>query len=391
MADDARETQRRITVSDSRLSWERGVVPPPFEASQTWAVELAVNLAQGRVQQMPPVLVSNGLAVQLHQLLCDRETRPTSCDNLTFKHFVRALSALHFGISADGAQRMLSSKTVNTAMFRNEQKKRLGLKCLFLKTLKAACSQSEDGGRVQARARLLKEWDAEKMALGQEADEGGGSQVSTQLQLIALRQQVDAKRKDVDEASAQMRSVQKQSNNSLKRMARSQRALGEEMERTQDEMGRVQDECKLRLKKQKDAAHKRQALTKAQLAHVRAAKRQDCDSFEARITSLETHITGMERQHAQDMKGMAVKVDEAAAKGKSSLQKALKNAELWKAKALEAEARIKDKEEAEKQAARLEVEVANLREMQDADKRKVSCPFRPCRFVSSTDGAATCA
>ena len=391
MADDARETQRRITVSDSRLSWERGVVPPPFEASQTWAVELAVNLAHGRVQQMPPVLVSNGLAVQLYELLCDKKTRPTSCDNLTFKHFVRALSALHFGISADGAQRMLSSKTVNTAMFRNEQKKRLGLKCLFLKTLKAACSQSEDGGRVQARARLLKEWDAEKMALGQEADEGGGSQVSTQLQLIALRQQVDAKRKEVDEASAQMRSVQKQSNNSLKRMARSQRALGEEMERTQDEMGRVQDECKLRLKKQKDAAHKRQALTKDQLAHVRAAKRQDCDSFEARITSLETHITGMERQHAQDMKGMAVKVDEAAAKGKRSLQNALKSAELWKAKALEAEARIKDKEEAEKQAARLEVEVANLREMQGADKRKVSCPFRPCRFVSSTDGAATCA
>jgi hypothetical protein len=233
------------------------------------------------------------------------------------------------------------------------------------------------------------EWDTQQMALGQEADEGGGSQVSTQLQLIALRQQVDAKRKEVDEASAQMRSVQKQSNNSLKRMARSQRALGEEMERTQDEMGRVQDECKLRLKKQKDAAHKRQALTKDQLAHVRAAKRQDCDSFEARITSLETHITGMERQHAQDMKGMAVKVDEAAAKGKSSLQKALKNAELWKAKALEAEARIKDKEEAEKQAASLEVEVAIFREKQGDDKRKVSCPFRPCRFVSSTDGAAT--
>ena len=389
MADDARETPPRLAVSDSRLSWERGVVLPPFEASQTWAVELAVSLAHGRVQQMPPVLVSNGLAVQLYELLCDKKTRPTSCDNLTFKHFVRALSALHFGISADGAQRMLSSKTVNTAMFRNEQKRRLGLKCLFLKTLEAACSQSEDGGRVQARARLLMEWDTQKMALGQEADEGGGSQVSTQLQLIALRQQVDAKRKEVDEASAQMRSVQKQSNNSLKRMARSQRALGEEMERTQDQMGRVQDECKRRLKKQKDAAHKRQALTKDQLAHVRAAKRQDCDSFEARITSLETHITGMERQHAQDMKGMAVKVDEAAAKGKSSLQKALKNAELWKAKALEAEARIKDKEEAEKQAASLEVEVAIFREKQGDDKRKVSCPFRPCRFVSSTDGAAT--
>ena len=215
--------------------------------------------------------------------------------------------------------------------------------------------------------------------------------MSTQLQLIGLRQQVDAKCKDFDEASAQIRRLQKESNISLQRMASSQRALGEEMERTQDEMERMQDECKLRLKRHKDAAQKKQARTKELLANVRMAKRQDCDSFEARITYLETQITGMERQHAQDMKGMAVKVDEAAAKGKSSLQKALKNAELWKAKALEAEARIKDKEEAEKQAARLEVEVANLREMQDADKRKVSCPFRPCRFVSSTDGAATCA
>ena len=58
---------------------------------------------------------------------------------------------------------------------------------------------------MQARARLLQEWDKEEMALGQEADEGGGSEVSTQLQMISLRQQVDATRKDVDEASAQIR------------------------------------------------------------------------------------------------------------------------------------------------------------------------------------------
>ena len=160
-----------------------------------------------------------------------------------------------------------------------------------------------------------------------------------------------------------------------------------------DDMERIHDKFQLRLKRQKEAAQKKQALTKDQLAHVREAKRADHDSFEARITFLETQITGMERQHAQDMKGMAVKVDEAAAKGKSSLQKALKNAQLWKAKALglEAEARIKDKEAAEKQAqaASLEVEVAIFREKQGDDKRKVSCPFRPCRFVSSTDGAAT--
>ena len=163
-----------------------------------------------------------------------------------------------------------------------------------------------------------------------------------------------------------------------------------------DDMERIHDKFQLRLKRQKEAAQKKQALTtKDQLAHVREAKREDHDSFEARITYSETQITAMERKHTRDIKGMAgeAQANEAeaqanAAKDQSLLQQAHKRAELWKAKALEAEAR---KQEAEKQAARLQAEVANLGEMQDADKRKVSCPFRPCRFVSSTDGAATCA
>ena len=54
---------------------------------------------------------------------------------------------------------MLSHMPVYNAMFRKDRKKRLGLHHVFLKALKAACSQSEDGGHVQARARLLKKWD----------------------------------------------------------------------------------------------------------------------------------------------------------------------------------------------------------------------------------------
>ena len=226
------------------------------------------------------------------------------------------------------------------------------------------------------------------MALGQEADEGGGSEVSTQLQMIGLRQQVDATRKDVDEASAQIKRLQNNNNTLLKSIAGSQKSMGDDMER-------ILVECKLRLKRQKESAQKKQALTKDQLAHVREAKREDHDSFEARITYLQTQITAMERRHTRNIKGMAdeaqANVAEAqanATKGQRSLQKALERADVWKAKALQAEAR---KQEAEKQAARLQAEVANLGEMQDADKRKVSCPFRPCRFVSSTDGAATCA
>ena len=88
MADDARETPPRLAVSDSRLLWEKGVVLPPFDASQTWAVDLAVDLAHGRVQLMPPVSVSNGRAVQLYKLLCDVKTRPASCRGLAFGQFL---------------------------------------------------------------------------------------------------------------------------------------------------------------------------------------------------------------------------------------------------------------------------------------------------------------
>ena len=157
----------------------------------------------------------------------------------------------------------------------------------------------------------------------------------------------------------------KEANTLLQRMANSQKVLGDAMERTQDE-------CKLRLKKQKDAAQKKQARTKELLANVRVAKRQDCDSYEARITDLEAQITAKERQHAQDMKRMAVKVDEAranTAKEQSSLREARGCECTWKAKAHEAEARKVEAEarkveaearkvEAKKQVAGLQAKVA---------------------------------
>ena len=161
----------------------------------------------------------------------------------------------------------------------------------------------------------------------------------------------------------------KEANTLLQRMANSQKVLGDAMER-------MQDECKLRLKKQKEAAQKKQALTKDQLAHVREAKRADHDSFEARITYLEMQITAMERKHTRDIKGMAdeaqANVAEAqanAAKGQSSLQQARERADVWKAKALEAEARKMEAEarkvEAENRWQGFQAEVANLREIGD--------------------------
>ena len=116
MADDARETPLRIAVSDSRLLWERGVVLPPFDASQTWAVDLAVDLAHGRVQRMPPVSVSNGRAVQLYQLLCDVKTRPASCRGLAFGHAswgAVCLALRHLGYWGGENQKLLSRRPVH--------------------------------------------------------------------------------------------------------------------------------------------------------------------------------------------------------------------------------------------------------------------------------------
>ena len=118
---------------------------------------------------------------------------------------------------------------------------------------------------MPARARLLKEWDLlEKMAVDQEADEEGGRQVSYQLQMIGLKQQVYKyirryTRKDLDEASAQIKQQRKRANTFMRHMANSHKGFGDAIERTQDE-------CKQRLKRQKDVAQKKQALTKEQLA-----------------------------------------------------------------------------------------------------------------------------
>ena len=186
----------------------------------------------------------------------------------------------------------------------------------------------------------------------------GGRLVSYQLQMIGLKQKVDATQKVLDEASAQIKQQRKRANTLLPHTANSQRVFGDAMERTQDE-------CKQRLKWHKDVAQKKQVRTKEQLANVRVVKRQDCGSYEARITDLEAQITAKERQHAQDMKRMAVKVDEAranTAKEQSSLREARGCECTWKAKAHEAEARKVEAEarkvEAKKQVAGLQAKVA---------------------------------
>ena len=162
------------------LTWTRGRELPPFEADNAAAVELAVALACGRISVDSPVPISRGLALQLYMLLCEAATRPVSCKGLTFAHFLRALSALHFGRPADGATpRLLARMPVHHALLRDEKSQR-GLLSLLRESLKRKDSLPELQGmtREEARAHLLMRWDLETMhltAAGGGGGEPGGS------------------------------------------------------------------------------------------------------------------------------------------------------------------------------------------------------------------------
>jgi len=183
MADDARETPPRLAVSDSRLLWERGVVLPPFEAAQTWAVDLAVDLAHGRVQLMPPVSVSNGRAVQLYQqLLCDVKTRPASCRGLAFGQFLgrcrpctsasRLLGRRNCCRACRGSTRFDETKIISSrGCFRSSARL-----CRSAQEARKSRSMCKHG----PRSKLFKTCDFEPMR-HLKTDGGGGDLVSVML------------------------------------------------------------------------------------------------------------------------------------------------------------------------------------------------------------------
>ena len=187
MADDKRESEAK---SDGRqpaasvLNWIRGEELPPFEPGNAAAVELAVALARGRASLDSPVLISNGLALQLYQLLCESATRPASCRGLVFKDYLRALSSLHFGCSEP---RLLGRMQVRHAVLRDDRGMR-GLLPKLRECLRARESTPalQNMTREQARAHLLKQWDLEPMDLaaagGGGGDPGGSGGGATQEQ-----------------------------------------------------------------------------------------------------------------------------------------------------------------------------------------------------------------
>ena len=150
------------------LIWTRGEELPPFEKFNAEAVSLALDLAAGRASLPAPVPLSNGLAVQVYQLFCDKERRAESCENCTFQDVHRALSALHFG----APEPLLDCIALRNALLRSGQRL-LGLFHKLKHDLKfrGRIKELKDMSYDEARAYLLKKWDTEPLAA---AGGGGG-------------------------------------------------------------------------------------------------------------------------------------------------------------------------------------------------------------------------
>ena len=84
----------------------RGAVPP-FDASQTWAVDLAVNLTRPRPVDAAGVGIAWPRSPAL-QTAVRRQDTPGQLPRPRFRALLGALSALRFGISAIGAEKLLS-------------------------------------------------------------------------------------------------------------------------------------------------------------------------------------------------------------------------------------------------------------------------------------------
>ena len=150
------------------LTWTRGEELPPFEKFNAEAVSLALDLAAGRASLPAPVPLSNGLAVQVYQLFCDKEWRAESCKNCTFQDVHRALSALHFG----APEPLLDYTALRNALLRSGQRL-LGLFHKLKHDLRkrGRFKELKDMSYDEARAYLLKKWDTEPLAA---AGGGGG-------------------------------------------------------------------------------------------------------------------------------------------------------------------------------------------------------------------------
>ena len=88
-----RAKRLRVSLSPTRGSRGKGAwcyhrSHPPRHNGLSILRSKKVDIARGRVQRIPPVSVSNGLAVLLYQRLCDVTARPASCRGLAFGHFL---------------------------------------------------------------------------------------------------------------------------------------------------------------------------------------------------------------------------------------------------------------------------------------------------------------
>ena len=68
--------QSHFPCTHSALQWTPGEEPPPFTIDNQAAVKLCVQIISGESVDLPAIIVSEAVAVQVHRLVRNKEAPP---------------------------------------------------------------------------------------------------------------------------------------------------------------------------------------------------------------------------------------------------------------------------------------------------------------------------
>ena len=182
-----RAKRLRVSLSPTRGSRGKGAwcyhrSHPPRHNGLSILRSKKVDIARGRVQRIPPVSVSNGLAVLLYQRLCDVTARPASCRGLAFGHFLGRCRPCTSASRLLGRRNCCHACRCTTRF--DETKMRSSRGCF--RSSARLCRSAQEARKSRSmckhgpRSKLLQKRDLEPMR-HLKPDEGGGDPVSVML------------------------------------------------------------------------------------------------------------------------------------------------------------------------------------------------------------------
>ena len=96
--------QSPVADAHSAFSWVPGEEPPPFTIDNPAAVKLCVQIISGESVELPAIVVSEAVAVQIYRLVRDRKAPPElKASEISAVYVISASLARHALVAPDAA------------------------------------------------------------------------------------------------------------------------------------------------------------------------------------------------------------------------------------------------------------------------------------------------